>query len=47
MLLESEILNYLRNDNNYINAKDYGLEYFQCNLENLKNDISKIIKLHH
>jgi hypothetical protein len=47
ILLESEILNYLRNDNNYINAKDYGLEYFQCNLENLKNDISKIIKLHH
>ena len=28
---------------NYINAKEHGLEYFQCNLDILKNDISRII----
>ena len=42
-IIESNILKFLRNDEKYINAKDYGMEYFQCNLENLKNDISKII----
>jgi hypothetical protein len=42
-LIESKILNYLRNNDNYINSKEHGSEYFQCNLNNLKNDISKII----
>jgi uncharacterized C2H2 Zn-finger protein len=42
-LIESKILNYLRDNKNYINAKEHGLEYFQCNLENLKCDIQKII----
>ena len=42
-LIESKILSYLRDNKNYINAKEHGLEYFQCNLDILKNDIQKII----
>jgi hypothetical protein len=39
----TEFNNYLSNNDNYINSKEHGSEYFQCNLNNLKNDISKII----
>ena len=42
-LIESKILSYLRSNENYINSKEHGYEYFQCDLDNLKNDISKII----
>ena len=42
-LIESKILNYLRDNKNYINAKEHGLEYFQCDLENLKFDIQNIL----
>ena len=41
--IESKILYYLKSNNNYIWYKDAGNEYFQCDLENLKMDILKII----
>ena len=43
-LMETIILNYLKSNNNYIQVKEYGNEYFSCNLTNLINDIHIIIK---
>lgn len=42
-LIESKILTYLKENNHYYQYKEAGNEYFQCNLENLKNDIQKIL----
>ena len=40
---ESKILNNLKSNTNYLQYKESGNEYFQCNLENLKLDIQKIL----
>jgi hypothetical protein len=42
-LVEQNILNYLKTNDNYIQVKKYGNEYFQCNLDILINDIHNII----
>jgi hypothetical protein len=42
---ERLVLNYLKlNTEKYIQRKDFGNEYFQCNLDDLIDDISGIIK---
>jgi hypothetical protein len=41
---EKLILNYLKTNDNYIHAKQYGNEYFQCDVNNLISDIYKLIK---
>lgn len=40
---EKCILNYLKENDNYIQVKDYGNEYFRCNLNELKTDILQLI----
>ncbi len=40
---ERKILNFLKNNNKYIHAKEYGNEYFKCNLQDLISDIYKLI----
>jgi hypothetical protein len=42
-LLEQNILNFLKENDKYIQVKKYGNEYFQCNLDMLINDIHNII----
>ena len=42
-LIENNIIQYLKNNINYIHYKESGNEYFKCNLENLKIDIQNII----
>jgi len=41
---EKQILNFLKKDKKYIHAKDYGNEYFQCNLHDLILDIYNLIQ---
>jgi len=41
---EKQILNFLKKDKKYIHAKDYGNEYFQCNLHDLISDIYNLIQ---
>ena len=43
-ILEQNILNFLKDNSNYIQIKKYGNEYFQCNLEMLINDIHNIVQ---
>jgi hypothetical protein len=40
---ENKILNFLKNNDKYIHAKEYGNEYFQCNLQDLMIDIHNLI----
>ncbi len=40
---EKCILNYLKENEKYIQVKDYGNEYFRCNLNELKSDILHLI----
>jgi hypothetical protein len=40
---ENKILNYLKSNEKYIHAKEYGNEYFQCNLKDLISDIYNLI----
>ena len=40
---ENKILNFLKNNEKYIHAKEYGNEYFQCNLQDLMSDIYNLI----
>ena len=43
---ESKILNYLKeNKEKYKQEISYGFEYFRCNLEELQNDITRLISL--
>jgi hypothetical protein len=42
-LLEQNILNFLKENDKYIQVKTHGNEYFQCNLEILINDIYNIV----
>jgi len=42
-IIETIILNYLKNNQDYYHAKEYGLEYFKCDLNNLINDIYKLV----
>jgi hypothetical protein len=42
--METIILNYLKSNNNYIQAKEYGNEYFICDLNILINDIHTLVK---
>ena len=41
---ENKILHYLKSNTKYIHAKEYGKEYFQCNLEDLISDIYNLIQ---
>ena len=41
--IETDILNYLKNNENYIQYTDSGNEYFRCDLNILKKDIYNII----
>jgi hypothetical protein len=40
---ENKILNYLKSNEKYIHTKEYGNEYFQCNLKDLISDIYNLI----
>jgi hypothetical protein len=40
---ENKILNFLKHNEKYIHAKEYGNEYFQCNLSDLISDIYNLI----
>jgi cell division protein FtsB len=40
---ENKILHYLKSNTKYVHAKEYGKEYFQCNLEDLISDIYNLI----
>ena len=42
--MEKIILKHLKENSSYIQAKEYGNEYFICDLNNLMNDIYKIVK---
>ena len=42
--METIILNYLKSNNNYIQAKEYVNEYFICDLNILINDIHTLVK---
>ena len=42
--MEKIILKYLKENNKYIQAKEYGNEYFICELNNLINDIHTLVK---
>ena len=42
-VIEQEILNYLKQNVAYNQAKEYGIEYFQCDLNMLINDIQNLI----
>ena len=42
-LIETKILNYLKENNLYFQRKDLGNEYFQCDINILKSDIQKIV----
>ena len=41
---EKHILNFLKEDKKYMHAKEYGNEYFQCNLDDLISDIYNLIQ---
>ncbi len=43
-IMEKIILKYLKENNKYIQAKEYGNEYFICELNNLMNDIYNLVK---
>jgi len=43
-IMEKIILKHLKENSSYIQAKEYGNEYFICDLNNLMNDIYKIVK---
>ena len=43
-LMETQILNYLKSNDNFIQAKEYGNEYFICDLNILINDIHNLVK---
>ncbi len=43
-IMEKIILKHLKENSEYIQAKEYGNEYFICDLNNLMNDIYKIVK---
>ena len=43
-IMEKIILKYLKENNEYIQAKEYGNEYFICELNNLMNDIYNLVK---
>ena len=43
-LMEKIILKYLKENTKYIQAKEYGNEYFICELNNLINDIHILVK---
>ncbi len=43
-IMEKIILNYLKENSEYIQAKEYGNEYFICELNNLINDIHILVK---
>ena len=38
-----KILNYLKNNDKYIQVKEYGKEYFQCDLKDLISEIYNLI----
>ena len=41
---ERKILKYLKEEKSrYIQAKEYGIEYFKCELKELMNDIYKLV----
>jgi hypothetical protein len=40
---ENKILNYLKNNDKYIQVKEYGKEYFQCDLKDLISEIYNLI----
>lgn len=40
--LEKKILNYLKNNESYYQMKEYGVEYFKCDLNNLISDMYKL-----
>jgi hypothetical protein len=42
-LMETKILNYLKESANYLHYKPAGNEYFQCDIKILKSDIQKIL----
>jgi hypothetical protein len=42
--LEKIILNYLKQNDKYIQVKDYGNEYFACDINHLINDIHILVK---
>ena len=42
--METIILNYLKSNNNYIQAKEYGNEYFICDLKILIDDIHTLVQ---
>ena len=42
--MEKHILNFLKEDKKYIHAKEYGNEYFQCNLHDLISDIYNLLQ---
>lgn len=44
--LEKIILNYLKSNDKYIQVKEYGNEYFSCDLKCLTNDIHNLVKIH-
>ena len=44
IIIEKIILNYLKENNEYIQSKEYGNEYFICELNNLINDIHILVK---
>ena len=41
--MEIIILNYLKSNNNYIQAKEYGNEYFICDLKSLIDNIHTLV----
>jgi hypothetical protein len=41
--IEKDIIKYLKLDNKYKQYSELGLEYFQCNIEDLKDDIYKLV----
>ena len=43
-IMEKIILKYLKENNKYIQAKEYGNEYFICELNILMNDIHTLVK---
>jgi hypothetical protein len=41
--METIILDYLKSNNSYIQTKEYGNEYFICDLNTLINDIHILV----
>ncbi len=41
---EKKILTYLKNNDNFIHVKEYGNEYFQCNLQDMIDAVYTLLK---